>query len=168
MVAVILILFGILCRFIPGAPNFTPVGAIALFSGTYLNRKASFCVPLLIMVISDIFLGLHRLVFFTWGSFILINLLGGYLKRHKKIRTIILASFVASLIFYLLTNFGVWLEGWYGFSFKGLITSYLLALPFWRNFFVSTLFYSAILFGVFELFAFYIKRRNYAEIFLTI
>ncbi|MCX5711868.1 MAG: hypothetical protein NTY47_02210, partial [Candidatus Omnitrophica bacterium] len=59
MLALSLIITGILLRFAPHAPNFTPVAAIALFGGAYLNRKYALIVPLVLMVVSDLFLGMH-------------------------------------------------------------------------------------------------------------
>jgi len=167
MLTVSLIIAGILLRLVPHAPNFTPVAAIALFSGTYLKKKYAFIVPLVLMVISDLIIGLHDVFIFTWGGFILITLLGLWLKRHKSILGILSTSFVSSFLFYVISNFGVWLAGWYPHNLKGLIVCYIMALPFLRSFTLATLFYAAIFFGIYELVARFVKDTKLSKVLLT-
>jgi len=164
MLAFSLIIIGILLRFAPHAPNFTPVAAIALFSGAYLNRKYALAVPLLLMVISDIFIGLHDAVFFTWGSFILITFLGYRISKHKSAANTIFLSLTSSLLFFIITNFGVWIIGWYPRTFSGLISCYIMALPFLRDFTIATLCYSAVLFGSYELIARKLRDTKLAKV----
>jgi hypothetical protein len=168
MLAIGLILAGILLRFAPHAPNFTPVAAIALFSGAYLNKKYSFAIPLLLMIISDIFIGLHNVVIFTWGAFILITFMGHWIKKHKNVFGILSMSLISSLLFYLVSNFGVWLMGWYPHTLDGLIKCYIMALPFLRDFTLSTLIYSGVFFAIFELTANLVKDTKFAKVLLTI
>ncbi len=151
LLAVLLVILGIAMRVIPHAPNFTPVAAIALFGGVYLNKKHSFLVPLALMVISDLLIGLHNTVAFTWAGFGLIALLG--LAMNGKITATRIAgmSIVSSVVFYLVSNFGVWVMGWYPLTPAGLIDCYVKALPFLRDFTASTLVYSAVFFGAYEL-----------------
>ena len=108
MLAISLIVFGILLRFVPHAVNFTPVGAIALFAGVYLNKKQALVVPLLIMIVSDIFFGLHNVILFTWGSFILVTILGFWTKKHKTLLGITSTALISSVLFYLIF-YGIWL-----------------------------------------------------------
>jgi len=82
MIAYLLIVVGFLMRLIPHVPNIAPIAAIAIFAGAYLNKKIVPWVPLAIMVASDIILGLHNVVFYTWGAFILIGYIGGGLKNR--------------------------------------------------------------------------------------
>ena len=166
MLALILILSGILLRFAPHAPNFTPVAAIALFSGAYLNKKYSLLVPLLLMIISDLLIGIHNVVVFTWGGFILITFLGFWIKKHKNIFGIISTSLVSSFLFYVVSNFGVWVMGWYPHTLSGLINCYIMAIPFLRNFTLSTLLYTAVFFGAYELVARLVKDTKYACVLL--
>ncbi len=167
MLALSLILAGILMRFAPHAPNFTPVAAIALFSGAYLNKKYAFIVPLVLMIASDLVIGLHDVVLFTWGSFILVTLFGTAIRRKKGAGRIISLSLLSSLVFYLVTNFGVWLVGWYSKDLKGLADSYIMGLPFLRNFTIATLSYAAVLFGIYEIIAHYVKDTRLARVLLT-
>ena len=167
MLALSLILIGVLLRFMPHAPNFTPVAAIALFSGTYLNKKYALLIPLVLMIVSDIFIGLHDVVIFTWGSFVLITLLGFWIKRHKNMFRIISASLFSSFLFYVVSNFGVWLAGWYPHNLRGLIDCYIMALPFLRNFTSATIFYVAVFFGIYELTAYTIKDTKLSRVLLN-
>ncbi len=166
MLAMSLILFGILLRFIPHLPNFTPVAAIALFAGVYLNKKQALIVPLLLMVISDIFLGMHNVVSFTWGSFALVTLLGFWARNHKTFLGIVSSSIVSSVLFYLVTNFGVWAMGWYPQNLKGLLNCYILGLPFLRTFTVATLVYAAVFFGAYEFIASKVRNTKLAKVLL--
>jgi len=167
MLTLFLILVGILLRFIPHAPNFTPVAAIALFSGTYLKRKHALVVPLILMVASDLVIGLHNVIIFTWGGFALITFFGFWIKNHKSILRITSMSLASSILFYIVSNFGVWLMGWYPHTLRGLINCYVMALLFLRNFTLATLLYAAIFFGIYELTAHLIKNTKLSSVLLT-
>lgn len=166
MLAIILIIVGIVSRLLPLAPNFTPVAAIALFSGVYLNKKQAFFVPLSLMIASDLIIGLHNTIIFTWGSFALITLVGFWLKKHKSILGTLSFSLVSSVLFYIITNFGVWLMGWYPPTLAGLATSYIMALPFLRTFTLATLVYTTVLFGIYELTAHFLRDTKLAKVLL--
>jgi len=167
MLALSLILVGILIRFAPHAPNFTPVAAIALFSGAYLNKKYAILVPLVLMIASDLVIGLHDVVLFTWGGFILATLLGMAIHHKKSAGRIISFSLLSSLLFYLVSNFGVWMAGWYSRDLRGLMQCYMMGLPFLRNFTIATLSYTAVLFGSYEIIAHYVKDTKLAKVLLT-
>jgi len=166
MLAFGLIVIGILLRFIPHIANFTPVAAIALFAGVYLNRNHALIVPLLIMIISDLFFGIHNVVAFTWGSFALVTLLGFWAKNHKTFLGIAYISVVSSILFYLITNFGVWIMGWYPQTAKGLLDCYILGLPFLRTFSVATLVYTVVFFGAYEFIASRVRNTKLAKVLL--
>ena len=166
MLAISLIIMGILLRFIPHAANFTPVAAIAIFAGVYLNKKQALVVPLLLMVLSDLFLGMHNVVIFTWGSFVLVTLLGVWAKNHKTAKIVASTSVVSSVLFYLITNFGVWAMGWYPQTAKGLLNCYILGLPFLRTFTVATLVYTIVFFGAYELIARRVRDTKLAKVLL--
>jgi len=127
--ALLLILFAAFSRILPHPANFTPVAAIALFSGTYLNKKYMLVVPIAAMLLSDLIIGFHSGMIWVYGSFVLIGLIGLWLKNHKKIGNIIGAALLSSIIFFIITNFGVWLTGYYGLTFNGLIECYTMANP---------------------------------------
>jgi LPXTG-motif cell wall-anchored protein len=167
MLALSLIICGILLRFAGHAPNFTPVAAIALFSGVYLSRKKAFIVPLALMIISDMFLGMHNVVIFTWGGFALTTALGLWLKKRKTVMGVASTSIASSLLFYLISNFGVWLMGWYPRTLSGLLDCYIMAIPFLRNFTLATLIYSGIFFGLYELVARLAKDTKFSSVLLN-
>jgi ABC-type proline/glycine betaine transport system permease subunit len=166
MLALSLIIIGILFRFVPHAANFTPVAAIALFAGVYLNKKQALIVPLILMVVSDMFLGMHNVVIFTWGSFALVTLLGFWAKNHKTFLGIVSTAVVSSALFYVVTNFGVWAMGWYPQTAKGLLDCYILGLPFLRVFSVATLVYTVVFFGAYELIASKVRNTKLAKVLL--
>ena len=161
MIALMIVIIGIAMRLVPHPANVAPVAAIALFAGTYLNKKWALWVPLAIMIISDMVLGLHDVVPFTWGSFLLVALLGTWLKQHKNVRNIGFASVTASVAFFLITNFGVWLF-WYPATLRGLAQCYTLALPFYRNTFIGDILYVVVFFGIYECATRLVRNTRYA------
>jgi len=161
-IALLLILIGVSLRLLPHPPNFTPILAIALFGGVYLSRKTAFFLPILAMVISDIFIGYYgfKLMIFVYGSFLLCVILGFWLKKHKKWYTVGGSTILSAVLFFLITNFAVWVfTPWYAKTFSGIIQCYLLALPFFKNTLSGNLFYVAIFFGVYELVRVWISKK---------
>ena len=161
-IAIAFVLMGAGLRLIPHPPNFAPIGALALFGGVYLSRKTALILPLAAMVISDIFIGYYEisLMVFVYGSFLLCVALGFWLKRHKKWQTILGSSFLASLTFFLSTNFAVWaFTPWYAKTFSGIIQCYLMALPFFRNTLLGDLFYVTMFFGIYEMAMFLVRKK---------
>lgn len=146
-----LIFFAILSRFLPHPPNFTPIAAIALLSSKgFDNRWVVFLIPIVSLFISDLFIGLHATIPFVYISFILIALLGLYVKKIN-----IVSVLLSSTIFFLVSNFGVWLL-YYPISAEGLVQCYTLALPFFLNTVLGDLVYGALL-----IYPFYaLQRRN--------
>jgi hypothetical protein len=168
MLALILIMIGIIFRFIPHAPNFTPVAAIALFGAMNMpNRRLSLIMPLSLMVISDLFLGMHNMVAFTWGSTVLVSLIGICFKNSNKTTAVLGGSLIASITFFAVTNFGVWFMGYYPHSPGGLAQCYIAAVPFFRNFLAGTLVYSAAFFGAYAITARSLKNTKLAPALLS-
>lgn len=166
MLILFLFIIGIFSRFIPHLPNFVPLAAIALFSGAYLNRKYAVIVPLVLYVVSDLILGLHNVVFFTWGSIILISFLGTALRDKKTFPNILGFTLISSVLFFIITNFGVWVMGWYPRTLSGLVQCYVMAIPFFRASLLSNLVYAGVLFGVYELLSDRLKDRKLKTAFL--
>ena len=135
-----IMLAAVLTRLVPHLPNFTPVTAIALFGGLYIsNRILAYALPLVIMCISDIFLGFSSITLFVYVGFMLVTLIGTLRKKPS-----ILTIFLGSLSFFVVTNFGVWLLG-YPKTWTGLVECYTLALPFFRNSLLGDFFYSGVM-----------------------
>jgi len=155
-----LILAAALSRLLPHPANFTPILAIALAGGVYLDKRIALVIPLAALIISDLFIGFHNTIFFVYGSFLLIGFIGVWLQSHKKPLWIVGTTLFSSVIFFMITNFGVWITGggwFYAKTWQGLIECYTLALPFFRNSVAGDLVYTAVLFGLFE-FVLYASR----------
>jgi len=148
-----MILVAAFTRLIPHPPNFTAIGAMALFGGAYFNKKSfAFAVPLIAMFLSDLIIGFHPGMYIVYLSFILIVMLGMILKEKKKIANVFLASISAAILFFVLTNFAQWItDPLYTKNIPGLISCYVAAIPFFGNTLFSNLFYAGVLFGSFEL-----------------
>ncbi|MEA5110940.1 MAG: DUF6580 family putative transport protein [Lentimicrobium sp.] len=149
-------------RLVPHWPNFTPVAAIALFGGAYINRKAlAFLVPLAAMLISDLFLGFHSTLLAVYAAFIITVFIGLKLGKNVKAGNVALASVSSSVIFFLITNFASWMSGMMPYSpdFSGLMQAYAAGIPFFNNGLLGDLFYNTVLFG-----GFYLISRRYPSI----
>lgn len=166
----LIIAFAIILRLVPHPPNIAPIAAMALFGGAYLNKRYALLIPLIALFLSDIFIGFHDTMPFVYGSFLLTGLIGMWLKQHRTIGNIVGATLISSALFFLLTNFGVWLMGsLYPQTFQGLIDAYFYAIPFFRNTIIGDLFYVALFFGGYELILRFIKTvedRNTTFYFL--
>ncbi|MCF7877603.1 MAG: hypothetical protein K9M14_04680 [Candidatus Omnitrophica bacterium] len=147
---ILFVFIGISARLIPHVPNFAPIAAVALFSGVYFRKKHGWLLPLGVYMVSDLIVGLHQTIFFTWGSILLIYFLGKILQTKKTAANIVVFGLASSFIFFLITNFGVWLMGWYPQNLAGLISCYINALPFFRMSLISNMVYMAVFFGVYE------------------
>lgn len=148
-----LIIVGVSARFLSSVPNFTPIIALTLFAAAYLPRKLAFLAPVGIMLISDSFIGSYSLglMLVVYSSLLLIVGVGFYLKKNKSWASILTTSALGGVLFFLVTNFGVWIfTPWYEKSVAGLTHCYFLALPFFRNTLVSTLAYSSVFFLSYE------------------
>ena len=131
-----------LFRFLPHPPNFTPVIAMAFYLPIFFGM---WCIPFLLLAfaITDFFIGFHSLLVWTWGSLALISLTS---KFSNSILSRLFLSFVGAVIFYIISNFGVWFSGsLYQYSIEGLIQCYIMALPFFTNTLLSTIIFSLLI-----------------------
>lgn len=165
----LMILMAALSRLLPHPHNFTPIGAMGLFGAAYFSRKyLAFLIPFAALFISDFllnnfvyarlypeFYGNGIFWFGSWyvyGAFALIIALGFVLLRRVKITSLFAASLLASLIFFLVTNFGsMMLDPMYPKSFAGLMAAYTAGIPFFLNTLLGDLFFCGVLFGSYEL-----------------
>lgn len=153
-----LIILAAASRFIPHAPNFTALGAVALFAGTYIaNKRWAVLVPLLAMFMSDLVLeatsgtGFHKQLPFVYVSYALIAMLGFWQRGRVSRPTVMVGSLLSSLIFFFVSNFGVWVTGGYNLNWNGLVECYVNAIPFFRGTVMGDLFYNFILFAGYAL-----------------
>ena len=165
MLAVIILALGVLSRFAGHAPNFTPTIALALFGGVYLPRKYTVITPILFMLLSDLVIGFHDTMLYTWGSVVLISLIGVSLRGRNKFSTFLFGGVASAVLFFVITNFGAW-PTLYPITWQGFVDCYVAAIPFFRNTFVSTVVYSVVLFGAYELVASRVRDTRWARVLL--
>ena len=132
-------------RFIPHPPNFTSLISLSFYVPALLGLKFLPFV-LLSFIFTDIIIGFHNTLFFTWGSVILIGIVAN--KFVNSITSRITGALIGALIFFVVTNFGVWSLGSYGYDFNGFLACYTLAVPFFGYSLMSTLFFSLLIEGV--------------------
>jgi hypothetical protein len=160
-----LTLLSALGRLIPHWPNVTPVGGSCLFAGSRIAGLWAYLLPLAVMVATDPIVGhaggAHS--GYTLGSpliyasFMVNVWIGRHMLRRVSAMRVGAAAFICSLQFFVLSNFAVWFAGvfsaspFYAANLSGLITCYAEALPFWGRTLAGDLFYSAVLFGLYEL-----------------
>lgn len=163
-ILVLAVIAAAMFRIIPHAPNFTPIGALALFGAAYFDRKAwAFIVPALAIFISSLFINnvLRNPASFVWfdGNFVsqvlgfaAITLMGLFTLKKVKVSNVLISSLSASLLFFLISNFGEWTTGLnHPVTGQGLIECYVTAIPFFWNTLAGDLVYCAALFGGYEL-----------------
>ncbi len=152
--AVILIAF---CRLLPHPWNFVPVSASAIFGGMYLGRLWAFVLPISSMLIADVFLGFSFTDMpFVYGSIALSVLIGIWIgsKRERKgvfAASVLSGTLFSSVLFYIITNFGAWLTlNEYSKDLNGLMQSYVMAIPFFKNTLAGDLFFVSIFVAAYE------------------
>ena len=160
-----LILLAAMSRLLPHPPNFAPIGGMTLFGVAYYSKRHwAFIIPIIAMWISDLvlnnviygqyfphFVWFYQGCFFTYGSFILIGLLGLFLLKKINAQNLFITSLLASVVFFALSNFGVWFSTTiYPKNISGLIGCYIAGLPFFKNTILGDLVYTSVLFGSFE------------------
>ncbi len=135
-------------RFIPHPPNFTSLLALSFYVPAIFGARF---IPALVVsfIITDLFIGVHSVTLFTWGSVILIGL--GSRFFAKTILNRIFGSLLGASLFFIITNFGVWTMGSYTYTFEGLLLSYTLAIPFFTYSLISTFIFSGIIEGIYKL-----------------
>ncbi len=154
-----IIFFAVAARLIPHAPNFAPIGGLALFSGSHFKKKVALLIPIAAMFLSDIFLGFHNTIVYVYASFAVAVIIGRLIKNYKW-QSLLSASLASSVLFFLITNFGVWSTGsMYPKTAGGLMQSYLLGLPFLRNTVLSDLFYSFSFFYGFKYLSVFLRKK---------
>ncbi len=138
-------------RLVPHPPNFSPIAAMALFSGAYLPRRAlAFVAPFAALLLSDAVLGFYAGMNFVYFSFALTVLIGWAIASRKTPLTIGAAAIASSVLFFILTNFGMWLfSGFYPLTSAGLVACFVAAIPFFQNTLVGDLSFTVLLFGGF-------------------
>ena len=141
LLIVLFLVVGIFMRIMPFAPNFTPLLSIALLSALYTKNRYFIILPILIMLLSDLIIGNHVTAFWVYTSLSIIFMLGYFVNASKYFQ-ILKYSILSALIFFIVSNFGVWITGGYTFDFNGLLSCYIAAIPFFKNTLFSTCLFS--------------------------
>ncbi len=144
-----MILAAIASRLVPHPPNFTPIGAIALLGGACVaNKPLAFVIPLAAMFLSDLVLGLGPQTVWVYASFAATVCIGLWIRSRRTPLTIAGGALAGAVLFFVVTNFGVWAAGTlYPKTTAGLAECYGAAIPFFRNMLLADLFHAALLFG---------------------
>lgn len=166
-----LILLAVISRILPfHINNFTPLIAVALFAGAkFDDKKWSILIPIVSLFISDAILAyqnhyalFHDTIFFTYSSILLIIFLGRtQLMGKLNIAKTFGVTLVSSLIFFVISNLGVWFFGnMYSLNFSGLMQCYIMAIPFNKFSWLGDLVFTFILFGTYE----YVSNKYFTSV----
>ncbi|TAL71126.1 MAG: hypothetical protein EPN82_00485 [Bacteroidetes bacterium] len=160
-----IILAAIISRLVTHIPNVNPIMAIALFGAAYFpDKKLAIIIPVVAMFISDLIIGLHETIIAVYLSFGIGALIGFLLLKKTSIPKVILASLLSSTVFFIITNFAVWLmTDLYTFTYDGFVKCYTLALPFFRNALIGDMVYCTIMFGGFVLLEKFVPKFRLVE-----
>lgn len=163
LIITVLVLAAALLRIInreAGWWHFAPMVAMSLFAGATLKRSPlAYILPLISFLLTDIYMqAVHHDGFygisqgFVYGGMLAVVLLGSFMKK-KNVLNVLGFSVGSSLLFWVISNFGVFMTGYWGTGFEGLVQTYAMALPFYKselgtNLFLSALFADIIFSGV--------------------
>ena len=163
-IALCLIGLAVVLRLLPHPANFAPVAAVAVFGGAVLPRRLALVVPLGAMVASDLVIGFYHIMPIVWAYYVAIALASSFwLAKPGFVRGAVL-TLASSTFFFVVTNFAVWLfDGMYPHTYAGLLACYYMALPFFRNTFLSDLVYTGALFGIYTLARYEVGKRTAAS-----
>ncbi len=164
MEIITLTIIGIISRLIPHFPNMTPVGATALFSSAKFGMKKGMIILLLTMLITDVLIGLHSVMWATYGSFMITLCIGWWVQRKYSLSRFLTGTLVSSILFFIITNFAVWLvpNGMYTKNLTGLVHCYIMALPFFRNSLIGDFFYGFIFYYGYEVVTYWNRQHHKA------
>jgi hypothetical protein len=153
LLALVIIAIAAAVRIAPHPWNFTPVGAMALFSGAVLkDRRLALFVPLAALFVGDVFIGFHKLMPVVYASFLVSVAIGFWLRDRRTITRTSAATLAGAIQFFLVTNFAVWAAGLsYPHTGGGLIACYVAGIPFFWNTLAGDAVYAVLFFGGFAL-----------------
>lgn len=151
-----------LFRYLPHPPNVSPIAAMALFAGaTFSDRRVAFLLPFLALFIGDVLIGLHDTMLFVYLAFGFTLIVGFALRSRLHPGYIAVATLFSSVLFFLITNFGVWLTStMYPLSSEGLLQAYLAGVPFFQNTLLGDVAYSTMLFAGYSL----LQRNSWMQV----
>lgn len=147
--ALVVVVVASVLRLIPHPPNFSPIGAMALFGGAFLAFPVlRVLLPVMVLFLTDMALGFHDQMVAVYASVLLVSFLGVGLGEKASAGRVIARSLLGSALFFVITNFAVWAQsGFYPNTLSGLAECYWLALPFFQNSVAGDLAYTTLFFG---------------------
>jgi hypothetical protein len=108
-IAAVLVALAAALRVVAHPWNFTPIGAMALFSGaTFRQRWMKFAFPLVALFAGDLFVGIYKLMFVVYLSFLVSVAIGVWIGEERKLTRLAGGTLIGALQFFLVTNFAVW------------------------------------------------------------
>jgi len=147
-------------RFLPHPPNVACVGALGLFAGCYLAGRRAYLVPLAVLLLSDLVGHLFKVpgmgfyhpitMLCVYAGAISAVPVGRWIQSNRSKLRLPAGSLAASTLFFLISNFGVWLGGWYPITGLGLLACYTSAIPFFGYTIAGDLLFTILLFGAWE------------------
>ena len=143
-------------RLIQHPANFTAIGAMALFGGAIIrDKRLAFLLPLAAMIVTDAILGFHSSMIPVYACLVFTVFIGTKIQQNRTVLRIASASFVSSLVFFLVTNLPFWYVdiSLYPMTWAGMLESYTAAIPFFGNQLAGDLFFNALLFGAYYVFS---------------
>ncbi|MDW8466308.1 MAG: DUF6580 family putative transport protein [Chloroherpetonaceae bacterium] len=175
MMESILVFLGALSRVLPHPANFTAISAVALYGANKItDKRRAFLIPLAAMLLSDGILelmyriglspfpGIHSGMWYVYGAFACVSAIGFWIRAQFSYGRLAAGTLLSSVSFFVITNFGVWLSGWYGYTIEGLIACYVAAIPFFRNQVLGDVLFVSLFFGVNYLLRRYVLNRQTA------
>jgi uncharacterized protein DUF6580 len=162
IVALTMIVLAAILRIVPHPWNFTPIGAMALFSGAVVrDRRIAFLFPVLTLVAGDIFISISRLELLVYVSFLVNVFIGLWLRPQRTPARIGGATLLGAIQFFLVTNFGVWMFlNTFPKTAGGLLTCYAVGAPLFWNTLAGDALFATLLFGGYALAEHYIRRLH--------
>ena len=160
LIALALVAVAVVGRLLPHAANITPLYAVALFACATLPRRWALAVPVAAMVGSDLIIGMHGSVMFTWTGMLAFAALGYGMRGRASTGRILMSAVAGSVVFFVWTNLGVWMTSYmYPRTADGLVTCYVAALPFFRNSLLGTVAFAGAIFAAYE----WLRLRQHAR-----
>tara|TARA_B100001778_G_scaffold60069_1_gene46719 strand:- start:224 stop:739 length:516 start_codon:yes stop_codon:yes gene_type:complete len=153
MIPVIMMTLLVISRMISDIPNFTATIALIMFTSYLIRDKfLSVLVILVSQIISDLYIGIYSSMFFVYGAYVFIALLSPIIMNKLSFKSVLISSLVTPTIFYIVSNFGVWITGsTYPLSLDGLIMCYVAGIPFFDETLLSTVVFSVTIYVMMKL-----------------
>ena len=153
MIPIIMMPLLVISRMISDIPNFTATIALIMFTSYLIRDKfLSVLVILVSQIISDLYIGIYSSMFFVYGAYVFIALLSPIIMNKLSFKSVLISSLVTPTIFYIVSNFGVWITGsTYPLSLDGLIMCYVAGIPFFDETLLSTVVFSVTIYVMMKL-----------------